>query len=232
MDCLLGRVRSKLRPGDVLYVISDHGFAPFRREFNLVRWLEAEGYLAYRTPLLARLSKSYKHVDWARTRAYAVGFNGLYVNLAGREAAGCVAPADRDRLVEEIRARLLAARDTNGERIFSNVYRREEIYRGPHVEAAPDLVLGYSAGYGPSDASAVGTWAEDVVAPHVRGFSGHHAVDYKLVPGVLLSTRKLPPGPGRLQDVTVTVLSEFGIPPVDGMTGRSLRSPPAGKAPQ
>src|SRR6187397_634732 len=45
------------------------------------------------------------------SRAYAVGFNGLYLNLKDREAGGIVEKADRDRLLEEIRTKLLALRD-------------------------------------------------------------------------------------------------------------------------
>ena len=40
-----GRVRERLRDGDVLMVISDHGFNSFRRGVNLNQWLLREGYL-------------------------------------------------------------------------------------------------------------------------------------------------------------------------------------------
>ncbi len=35
----------RLRPGDVLMVLSDHGFTSFRRGVNLNSWLHANGYL-------------------------------------------------------------------------------------------------------------------------------------------------------------------------------------------
>ena len=222
MDDVLGEVRSQLRPDDRLYVISDHGFAPFRREFNLVTWLQREGYLVYASPLKARLSTSYADIDWKRTRAYGVGFNGLFVNLQGREAEGAVAPAQRNRLVAEIRARLLEVRDVNGAAVFRSVYRPEDIYSGSELAAAPDLVLGYAAGCGPSDESVLGTWSEDEIADHMRGFSGHHFVDYELVPGVLFCNRKLTAARARLEDVTVTVLKDFGIDPAEQMTGEPL----------
>ena len=34
----------------------------------------------------------YLNVDWSRTRAYGLGLNGLYINLAGREERGIVSP--------------------------------------------------------------------------------------------------------------------------------------------
>ena len=44
-DALVGRVIERLRDGDVLMVISDHGFSSFRRGVNLNSWLQREGYL-------------------------------------------------------------------------------------------------------------------------------------------------------------------------------------------
>jgi predicted AlkP superfamily phosphohydrolase/phosphomutase len=222
MDQILGKVLSKLGSRDVLYVISDHGFAPFHREFNLPRWLEMEGYLVYQDPIRARISECYSYVNWEKTLAYGVGYNGLFLNLKGREAKGLVLQEDYERLREEIRSRLLKLRDTNGKRVFRSVYRKEDIYSGARLLEAPDLILGYDRGYGPSDESVLGTWCEEVISPHERGFTGHHLVDYRLVPGVLFSTRKLRPLDARLEDVTVTLLREFGISPALEMTGKAL----------
>jgi predicted AlkP superfamily phosphohydrolase/phosphomutase len=222
MDQIVGLVRSQLRPEDALYVISDHGFAPFRREFNLFRWLEREGYLTYESLVQARLSKTYSGIDWRRTRAYGIGFNSLYLNLRGREAAGIVEEAEREDLVEEIRAKLLSLRDIDGRRVFHGVHRPRQIYSGRRIPDAPDLILGYSRGYGASDDSALGSWGEYVLRDHVTGFSGHHLMDYRLVPGVLLSNRKLSAEEARLEDVTATVLAEFKVPALPEMTGRVL----------
>lgn len=222
MDGVLARVRKWLGSQDTLYVVSDHGFVPFRREFNLMTWLQREGYLVYASPVKARLSKFYSDVDWSETRAYGVGFNGLFVNLKGREARGIVDPLQRDRLVAELRGKLLDIRDENGRPVFSNVYRPEDVYSGALVGSAPDLLLGYASGYGPSDQTVLGSWSEHEVADHVTGFSGHHYVDCKLVPGVLFTTRRLAANRARLEDVTVTILKEFGVPPAQAMTGQAL----------
>jgi predicted AlkP superfamily phosphohydrolase/phosphomutase len=222
MDEVVGRVHRQLDPEDVLYVISDHGFVSFRREFNLVRWLHKEGYLVYPSSIRARLSKSYAGVDWSRTRAYGVGFNSLYLNLQGREASGAVRVEERDELVREIRGKLLALRDADETPVFRNVYRPEDIYSGSRMVDGPDLVLGYNAGYGPSDASVLGTWTEEVLADHLDGFSGHHAVDHEIVPGVLFSTRRLTAKKARLEDVTATILKDYDIPRPATMTGAPL----------
>lgn len=221
MDEVVGRLELLLQPQDVLYVLSDHGFLPFRREVNLMRWLEQEGYLVYRSAANPAARAYYDGIDWARTRAYGVGFQGLYLNLAGREASGIVAPQEAGALAEEIRAKLLALRD-GAEPVLRAVYRAAEIYSGSQVSAAPDLVLGYEHVYGPSDDSVLGSWAAEVLADHLTGFSGHHFVDAALTPGVLFSSRRLDAAGARLEDVTATLLHEFDVPLPAEMTGRPL----------
>lgn len=222
MDDMLGHLQSLLRPSDIIYVMSDHGFAPLRREFNLVTWLWEEGYLAYTSPIKARLSTMYSDVDWERTRAYGVGFNGLFINLKGREAVATVDPRDRAGLAEEIRHKLLALKDIDDQPVFEQVYRREDIYSGDRLDEAPDLILGYAIGYGPSDDAVMGTWGEQVLAPRVVGFTGQHVVDHSLADGVLFSSRRLIDGATRLEDVSATLLAEFGAPVPAAMSGRPL----------
>ena len=84
------------------------------------------------------------------------GLNGLYINLQGREMSGAVAPADRERLMEEIAAKLLATIDPKtGERAVTKVYRREQVYSDAgYFDRAPDLVVGYAKGTRGSDQSA------------------------------------------------------------------------------
>jgi predicted AlkP superfamily phosphohydrolase/phosphomutase len=221
MDQIVGQVMSQLGANDVLYIMSDHGFTSFRREFNLVAWLEEQGYLIYTSPVKKRLSQFYSDIDWSQTRAYGVGFSGVYLNLKGREAAGVVDPSEADALLEQIRTQLLSLTD-QGQPVFHQIYRSRDIYRGSAATNGPDLILGYNAGYGPSDHSVLGTWSSEVLADHRDGFSGQHEVDYVLVPAVLFSTRKLPVERAALQDVTATVLKEFGVPAGPQMTGRPL----------
>ena len=77
--------------------------------------------------------------DWARTRAYAVGINGLYLNLEGREAGGVVRPgAEARRLADELVRALQDEKDpATGRPVVARAYRREEIYRGRCAASAP-----------------------------------------------------------------------------------------------
>lgn len=87
-------------------------------------------------------SMAYGNLDWTRTKAYAVGTMGnVYLNVRGREPAGCVEPdayeATRDAVIAALRELI----DPETQKpIFDFVYRREEIYSGDAVEDAPDVI--------------------------------------------------------------------------------------------
>jgi predicted AlkP superfamily phosphohydrolase/phosphomutase len=84
-------------------------------------------------------------IDWARTRAYAASTSAeaVYLNVRGREPDGIVAPgAEYERVRDEIIQALKEARDpATGREVFAAVYRREELYHGPYLERAPDILL-------------------------------------------------------------------------------------------
>lgn len=92
-------------------------------------------------------------LDWRRTVAFSEEANtnpGVWINLAGREAEGCVPRAEyeatRDRVIEA----LLAWRLPSGEPVVARALRREEVHPGRFMERAPDIVveLALDAGYG------------------------------------------------------------------------------------
>jgi predicted AlkP superfamily phosphohydrolase/phosphomutase len=94
---------------------------------------------------LYRLFLSFGDVDWTHTRAYTLGGNmtGIYINLRGREPEGCVEPGtEYEALRDDIIARLADLRDQEtGVQVATRVYRREELYAGPGVERAPDVIF-------------------------------------------------------------------------------------------
>ena len=104
-----------LKPEDVLIVLSDHGFATWRRSVNYNSWLVENGYLvlkgsAKRQNLEALFSRGqfWEAVDWSKSKAYAMGLGDIYVNLKGREADGVVAPGAE---YEALRTELIDAPD-------------------------------------------------------------------------------------------------------------------------
>ena len=115
MDQVLGEVLARVDDHTTLLVLSDHGFAPYYRSFNLNTWLLNNEYIKLKKDAKLDSSEPLAGVDWTQTRAYGLGLNGLYINLRGREGNGIVQPgAATDRLMAEIRGKLLArARSKN-----------------------------------------------------------------------------------------------------------------------
>ena len=213
LDRIVGETLDRLGAGDTLMVLSDHGFAPWRRTFHLNTWLKEAGYLTQAAAAPAADTGFFARVDWTRTRAYGVGLNGLYLNLRGREVSGTVAPDDRERIISEIAAKLLATIDpATGRPAVTRVYRREDVYTDAgYFDRAPDLVIGYARGTRASDESALGGIGPEVLVDNTDPWSGDHCMDHETVPGVLLSNRPLRKPAPSLHTVAAAVLAEFGI---------------------
>ena len=129
--------------------------------------------------------------DWARTRAFSEEVNtqpGVWINLAEREAAGCVSPGDYEAVRDAVIATLVDWKLPNGEPVVARARRREDVYRGPHVERAPDIVveLGTEAGYALSlvatpwaGAPEAVRWLEahELAGGRGRGMNGTHRAE-------------------------------------------------------
>ncbi|HEY3043691.1 MAG TPA: alkaline phosphatase family protein, partial [Vicinamibacterales bacterium] len=192
MDGIIGETASRLRPDDLLVVMSDHGFSSWRRSFSLNSWLRDNGYLAVRDP--AAIDPGlFSNVDWTRTRAYGLGLNGLYINVRGREAHGIVDAGERDRVADELARRLADTIDPKtGGRPINRMFRRENVYHvAGHEDIAPDLIVGYARGTRGSDESALGIVPRDVLTDNTDAWSGDHCMDPDVVPGILLVSRRL-----------------------------------------
>ncbi len=212
-DRVLGYVLEHAPPDALVLVMSDHGFAPFRRAVNLNSWLRDNGYLATLDPTRRATSGFFDNFNWAKTKAYALGLNGLYINLAGREKDGIVPASEREALMKELSAKLLALTDTkNGERAITKVYPREEVYqdRG-HLEIGPDLVVGFARTWRTSNESALAGLAAEVFSDNTAAWSGDHCMDHETVPGVLFGTRKLARPAASLKDLAASILVELGV---------------------
>ncbi len=224
MDGILGEALRAADENTTVLVASDHGFAPFRRSFNLNTWLMENGYLVLRAGASSKGRDIFRAADWSRTRAYGLGLNGLYVNLRGREKNGLVKPgAEADALQREIAERLEAVRDPiNKEEVITRVDRATEAYSGPFVSQAPDLIVGYNRGYRVGWDSVLGGIPAEVMEDNTQPWSGDHCMDYTKVPGVVLSNHKILFDNPALTDIAPTVLAEFGIARPPTMPGHNI----------
>jgi len=222
-DALVGRVIERLRDGDVLMVISDHGFSSFRRGVNLNSWLRREGYLTLKDGADGS-GEWLRDVDWQATKAFCLGLSGMFLNLRGREREGIVAPgAEASALKAEIIAKLNGLRDGDrGDIGIREVFDTATLYEGPYVDNAPELLIGYNAGYRTSWDCATGVVAGPVFEDNARPWSGDHGIDPRLVPGVFFCNRAIDSDQPSLIDIAPTALRLFGIEPPSYMDGRPL----------
>lgn len=233
LDPILGKVLDRVGDETTVMVMSDHGFAPYRRKFSLNTWLLDNGYLVLkegetkelpegdpkRTPVVLQFS-----VDWSKTRAFGMGFNGLYLNLEGRESEGIVARgAEADALLLEIKDRLELVMD-RGEKVVLSADLASVVYAGgARLEDAPDIVVGYNSGYGNSDEATQGRIPHEILTDNVGGtFNGSHLMHPSVVSGTLLVNRRVTVEDPRLEDLTTSILDAYNVKPDPEMTGRPV----------
>jgi predicted AlkP superfamily phosphohydrolase/phosphomutase len=223
MDKLVGVALEHVDKDTVIFVLSDHGFCSFRRGVNLNSWLRDNGYLVLENGA-AESDRYFKGVDWNRTRAYTLGLGGLYLNMKGREARGIVKPgAEAGALTQELIQKLTNLRDEERDAIgIRAVYATNELYRGPYLAEAPDMIVGYNDGYRTSWDAAVGKVSAEIFEDNCKAWSGDHSVDPTLVPGVLFSNRKIEAQDPGIEDMAPTVLQLFGVDRPAWMEGRPV----------
>jgi predicted AlkP superfamily phosphohydrolase/phosphomutase len=224
-DALLGRVAHLYDdPDTVLMVISDHGFTNFRRGVNINSWLRENGYLFLKDDGASESGEWFDGVDWTRTRAFALGLTGLFINRKGRERSGIVQEgAEYRALCEEIAGRLEQMVDPGtGQKCVRRVTVSQKFFDGPYRFDAPDLLVGWEGGYRNSWECAVGQVTTEIVSDNTRSWSGDHCVDPDIVPGVFLCNRPITAEQPRLIDIPATTLRLFGQPIPRYMQGQMI----------
>jgi predicted AlkP superfamily phosphohydrolase/phosphomutase len=223
-DAVVGKALEFADDRTLLIALSDHGFGSFRRGVHLNTWLLDNGLLALRPGIRpgAEAGDLLRSVDWSRTKAYALGLSGIYLNLAGREAQGIVTPAEAGTLKAAIARGLRGLEDPGRGVAIRGVLPREELYSGPYAQESPDLMVHCAEGYRISWGSSMGGIPEGLFEDNVKKWGGDHIVDPALVPGVLFLSRPFRGAGARLVDLAPTILAALGAPKGPAMEGSSL----------
>jgi predicted AlkP superfamily phosphohydrolase/phosphomutase len=232
-DRFTGELMRHLDPDTTVMIVSAHGFQPYRSSVNLNSWLVERGYMTLadvppptRTLHdLADASTFWENVDWSQTRAYALGFGQVFVNLAGREGKGIVSQgAEYDELLDSLIIDLMNFLDPRTQdRVVANVYKRREIYSEPYADQAADLIVALESGYRVSWQSALGGTPSRSIEPNRSKWSGDHSSsDYRTTAGVLITNRRISADRTRVVDIAPTVLQHFGVVIPDGLDGKAM----------
>jgi hypothetical protein len=189
LDRFVGDVTQKVEQWDGKYrylILSDHGFSDFRKKIHLNRWLVDQNYLCMKNG-----GSDLGGVDWNKTKAYAVGLNSIYLNVAGREGQGSV-PADAiENLLAEIGTKLSDWKDSDGTQIIQKVRLKHETFNGPFTRFGPDLVVGYAPGHRASAETGLGKIPAATIEPNTDHWGADHCMDSDAVPGVIFANRDL-----------------------------------------
>ncbi len=204
MDAIVGDAMAAAdKKNAALIVLSDHGFASFRKSVNYNTWLVMNGYMSLKTgvqvkdrnvEMLFDSGQFWENVDWSHTRAYAMGLGEMYINVKGRESQGIVNPGpEYDALKSELKARLVTMTDMETmEHPVRRVLSREEIYRQFDPNMIPDLFVTNNDGYRVSWQTSLGGIPKNLIEPNKQVWSGDHcSVDPEIVKGIFFYNRKL-----------------------------------------
>lgn len=246
LDTALGRLLDRLPDDTYLLLLSDHGFGPLETQVHLSDWLAEHGWLTYNrarlgvrqalrrighwaryflpAEMMRRVRESFtmlRTFDWMHTQAYPglPSENGIFLNVRGREPAGIVGQADYELLRSEIISALQEWIDPrSGQPVIAAVYRREEVYHGPYVDHAPDIVFELGPGYKVTHLPGEGELLSDVSdMPH--GFHEREGIFMAVGPGIRTGPLSEVPS---IEDVAPTVLYMLGLPVPEDMDGRVL----------
>ncbi len=222
-------------------VLADIGMLKFHAAYrvgftktNIQQQLDSLGLVGLAQRLIPKKFRSAvpSGPDFSRSLAYCRCFGDIHVNLKGRDAEGIVRIEDYDRVRDDVIRLLLDYKDAlSGEPIVEKVYKREEIYSGPFLENAPDLLAVFQSGYGPRTYNSnrksiqrIDGSEFDLTKPIVES-SGHHwfssmdGIFFAQGPSIKKGTNI---NRARIIDVAPTILHLMGLAIPSNMDGKIL----------
>lgn len=191
-------------------ILSDHGFCRLKKEVFLNKWLKDQGWLK----LKSDKSKSIESIG-PNTRAYSLIPGRIYLNLKGREPEGSIDPDKGCKaLLEDLKTALLQLKDTEtGERMIQTVYLRDEVYKGPYINQAPDMIALPANGY-----DLKGNVDQPCLTQE-SNLEGMHTYDDAFL---FIKDHEIRTDGFSILDVTPTLLTLLGLQPYHDLDGHSL----------
>ena len=170
------------------------------------------------------LVRNVAHIDWSATRAYRFPMyppsEGIVINVKGRQSHGIVESGHeyeeiRDQIIEQSK---LLVDPIHGHPIVIKSQRREEIYHGPYLERAPDIVLTLSNEYtgGVEVHPPVVTEVNPTTLSKVNGEHRMHGILFAKGPMIRANTWI---ENARLMDIAPSILYGLNLPISENMDG-------------
>ena len=223
MDRIVGRAMGLVDLDKTAFIVcSDHGFASWRYQFSLNTWLVQNGYMKLKKNVLGVPMKlddlqtsttPFNFVEWAETKAYALGLGMVFINLEGREPEGSVKADEYDALCRQLSADLEAFVDEKtGINPVRKVYLRDEIYNDYDAGVTPDLRVANTPLYRVSWDTTLGGMPAEMTEINSRNWSGDHcSLDPRDVQGILFSSIPIKSADPQMADMCPSILSLLGV---------------------
>ena len=149
LDGFIERLVAAAGPQAQVFLASDHGFTGTTEVVRINAWLHERGYLRWRDVPdteegRRREDSMFAFLDWKNTIAYCrtPSSNGINIRVARRPGETGIAPEEYEAVRERLVRDLEALKDpVTGERIITEVHRREDVFPGDAMHDAPDLLL-------------------------------------------------------------------------------------------
>ena len=141
IDGVIGEIAGKISDEDLLIIHSDHGFERLDYDVYINYLLMQEGFLQVKDSRNIALDI----IDYG-TKAFALDPARIYLNRKGRYPRGTVNQTDIAEILDRLE-KLFSSLRINGRRVVRDIYRKEQLYTGPYVENAPDMVLVGAEGF-------------------------------------------------------------------------------------
>lgn len=211
MDQIVAEIITRIEdePRTQMVILSGHGFDDFRRTVHMNRVLAEIGYLKLKEGM-DESKAQFKDVDWTRTKAYACGLSGIYLNMKGREGQGIVDTKEKKVLLSALKSKLLAYTDPNtSEHPFKEIALASEIYHGQFFDQGPDMLVGCWPGWRFSWQTALGAVPSVAIKANNAKWRGDHVFAASSVPGVLLVRNRFFDLPKDITQISGYLLSHF-----------------------
>jgi len=249
IDEIIGEMVEAAGKDTLCVLMSDHGFGPCAGQFSVGRWLLDNGYSNYQPRRLHKFARAVLDrlgakwfvrkklsgkffsrgmsgavpLDWSNTRAFFVqGAFGVRANVRGREQHGIVEPgAEFNTLIAELRKNLADIADpVTGRPVIKATHLPSEIYHGPELEWAPDIILEPSDELGHTFARG-GLENPNLVEPMAHSVGSHRSDGILLFAGPDVRPNHAD-HTANITDVAPTVLRLLGLPVPTEMDGELL----------
>jgi predicted AlkP superfamily phosphohydrolase/phosphomutase len=223
LDEKIGRLLRFAGDDTAVLVVSDHGAKKMDGGICINEWLHREGYLVLKGEPAEPQPLRPDMIDWERTTAWGEGgyYSRLFLNVAGREPRGLVPPEGYERVRDELKEKLEALGDADGNPIGTIAHRPEDLY-AERNGVVPDLLV-YFGELSWRSVGLVGTGTVHVFENDTGTDDANHAHEGLYV----LAGEGIPPGRGpeqEIRDIAPTLLHLLGEPIPEEMEGSVLEA--------